>query len=162
MEIAKKEKKVKEPKVKVLTVELVSYSIKAVIPTGSYANIQPEIIVKAKNLEEASAFVLPHIDMLYRKYAPSLLPVVDLKKEIAKPTVITTGEIKPESFSENTGTTISVSAPFMKAEQAIGSCLSPEALQLIESQISKSVKLNNEEKFALLKLVEIKATELNK
>ena len=155
------------------TVELVSYSIKAVIPTGSYANIQPEIIVKAKNLDEAATYVIPHINKLFREFlnkgdrpetfAVSQSVVSELEKARATPTVMTTATSgAPEAVITATSGTpyIEPTTAFKKAEQAVGSCLSSEALQLIEGQISKSVKLTSEEKFALLKLVEIKATEL--
>jgi hypothetical protein len=50
------------------TAKLISYAIKAVIPTGPYANIQPEIHVSAGTIEEAAAFVIPHLDELFEKY----------------------------------------------------------------------------------------------
>lgn len=50
------------------TVTLMNYTIKAVIPTGPYANVQPEITVQAPSLDEAKDYVLPHIDALFEKY----------------------------------------------------------------------------------------------
>lgn len=59
------EKKVeaREPKFK-----LVTYKIHAIIPTGMYSNIQPEITVEAKTLEQAERAVMPHIEALFLKY----------------------------------------------------------------------------------------------
>lgn len=167
--IVKEAKEYKKVKVTAPVVELVSYSIKAVIPTGSYANIQPEIIVKAKSLEEADRFVMPYIRRLYQEYAPSVLPqvtyavsqspVVEMKKAMETPTVMTTAESLPH---EPVTTVTEATAPFLKAEQALNGCKTQEALTLIEQQISKSVKLSKDEKFALLKLVSLKADEFFK
>jgi len=55
-------------KVSTPTVTLMNYTIKAVIPTGPYANVQPEITVQAPSLDEAKDYVLPHIDALFEKY----------------------------------------------------------------------------------------------
>lgn len=48
---------------------LKEYTLKATIPTGSYANIQPEITVEAESLEEAHAIVMPHIKGLFQQYS---------------------------------------------------------------------------------------------
>lgn len=61
-------KKIKAPEVTAPIVELVSYSIKMVIPTGQYANIQPEIIVKSTSVEEAHRFIAPHMNKLWKEY----------------------------------------------------------------------------------------------
>jgi DNA-directed RNA polymerase subunit L len=66
-------------------VELVQYTIKAVIPTGPYANIQPEIIVKASSLEQAEAYVIPHInklfgDFLNKSERREVVPTVTVKE----------------------------------------------------------------------------------
>ena len=49
-------------------VELISYSMKMVIPTGNYANIQPEIVVKAGTVEEAHDYIAPHFNKLWKEY----------------------------------------------------------------------------------------------
>jgi len=154
-----KERKNREKKVNTPTVELISYEIKAVIPTGSYANIQPCIIVKARNLEEADRFVMPYIRNLYQQYAPSVLPqvtyavsqspVTEMGKEFTAAVTTTTEEVKSTTAFEN-------------AEKALSGCQNPEVLRLIERKISKSPKLTHDEKFALLKMVATKATELDK
>jgi hypothetical protein len=133
-----KVKKSKEPKVETPT--LVSYTIKAVIPTGPYANIQPEIVVHAKSLEEASKFVMPYIDGLFTDYLnvsertrPKVTMVV---REAKEPEVK-----KPVNLGE--------SEPSKKARTAIETCNSLEALALIVDRIAKSEKLSPLEKLNL-------------
>lgn len=60
-----KEKKVNAPK---SSVELVSFGVKATIPVMTFGNIQPEIVVKAKTIDEAIAFAMPVIDNLFDTY----------------------------------------------------------------------------------------------
>ena len=62
------EKEVETPKAPKSTVKLISYTMKAVIPTGPYANIQPEITITASSLQEAQDYIVPHLDGLYEKY----------------------------------------------------------------------------------------------
>lgn len=50
------------------TVELISFGIKATIPVMVFGNIQPEIVVKAKTVEEAQAYALPIIEKLFETY----------------------------------------------------------------------------------------------
>ena len=52
------------------------------------------------------------------------------------------------------------SVALLKATQAIESCLSLDALELIESQVIKSVKLSHEDKEALMPLLSQKAIDL--
>lgn len=61
-----------------------SYKFSATIPTGQYANIQPEIELEGEiNLADASGFALEHISDLFKKY--SSLPLVEKDiKEIIK------------------------------------------------------------------------------
>ena len=63
-----KTKKVKKEKVIKPAVTMISYSIKMVIPTGQYANIQPEIVVSAGTPEEAERFIAPHMNKLWKEY----------------------------------------------------------------------------------------------
>lgn len=49
--------------------ELVSFAVKATIPTQMYGNIMPEIVIKAKSIEEARAVLMPAIESLYSAYA---------------------------------------------------------------------------------------------
>jgi hypothetical protein len=139
---AKKEKieKVVQPKT-----ELVSYSMRMVIPTGNYANIQPEIVVKSTSIEEAHDFIAPHMNKLWKEYY-----MISERRVETKP-VAPKVEATPVS-----------SVAFIKASQAITSCLSMEALELIKTQIEKSVKLTAEDKPALLKSLALRAQELTK
>ena len=49
-------------------VTLQSYSVRMVIPTGSYANIQPEIVVKTTDMDIAHDFIAPHMNKLWKEY----------------------------------------------------------------------------------------------
>lgn len=45
------------------------FTIKATIPTGSYANIQPEITVETESVEEAKSIAMPHIKSMFAEYS---------------------------------------------------------------------------------------------
>ncbi len=88
--VLKGSKVVKEPKFK-----LVSYTMKAVIPTGQYANIQPEITVEAKTLEQAERAVMPYIETLFARYRDGgVKPIEPVRPVVApvaqKPPIATT------------------------------------------------------------------------
>ena len=166
------DKVVKTPKVKVPKYKLISYTVKATIPTGMYANIQPEITVEAVSLEVAERAVMPHIEALFAKYREGDRP--QLKKEDVKPgvvlvipptlppqhtpetmqPVVKTGDVTPETVA-TTEPAIVLTVPFTRAKTAIESCTSIEGLALIEDQVGKSVKLIDSEK-------QILATEILK
>jgi alcohol dehydrogenase class IV len=159
-------KKIKEEKPTVKsTVKLISYSIKAVIPTGMYANIQPEIIVSAGSISEAESVVLPYIDNLFEKYQEDSRDG-KMAKFLAKTPIkssVTSTEIPPK-ISPVTGTqqvVNPVSEAFAKAKKAIDSAMSIEAIQLIEEQIHKSTKLTADEKPVLLTQILLKRKELD-
>jgi len=176
-------------------VEMLSYSIKMVIPTVEFGNIQPEIIVKAGSVEAAHDFIIPHMNKLWKEYylvdgkrpkAPTPTPVVKPIPAVetlivttptpAYETVSTTEpNVKIVSDSSNPSLITSeqidnppVSTPpppssvaLVKATQAIESCMSLEALQLIINQVKISVKLTEEDKKILEPLLANKEIELN-
>jgi hypothetical protein len=174
------------------TVELVSYSIKMVIPTGAYANIQPEIIVKSKSIEDAHNYIAPHMNKLWKEYflinerrPEPVKPVVNTSPAPVSGggTTPTTSTVAPEPVKTQTEMVIETfggheiggkvpagvpsnvpgpdsSVALLKATQAIESCLSLDALELIESQVIKSVKLSHEDKEALMPLLSKKAIDL--
>jgi hypothetical protein len=183
----KKTKKAPKPKMrksatkKAPSVKMVTYSIKMTIPTAAYANIIPEIVVKGGSIEEAHNFVIPHMNRLWKEYY--------LVNERRAETNVGTGPgvyfapspidkhpAYKDNISSTTGTpimTISddgkiVPAPpassvaLIKATKAIESCLSLEALDIIDKQVANSVKLTDEDKAALLPLMEQKYAELDK
>jgi hypothetical protein len=149
----------KKPKV-----ELVSYSIKMTIPTGQYANIIPEIVVKAGTVEQAHDFIAPHFNKLWKEYylvserRPEVKPVTTQYPPLQK---------NPTSTATNaTPTTPETASPassvaFTKASQAIASCLSTEALEIISKQVIVSTKLTAEDKLALAEPIATKLKELN-
>lgn len=137
--------KINQPKTKKEVkprVKLISYTLKAVIPTGQYANIQPEITVQAQTIGEAYAFITPHLEGLYKEYHY-------LNNQVAQP-------------SENIGQpTKDPSTSFIKANNAIESCMTKEALEIVKAQVHKSVKLTDDEKLVLIKVMTEKYSELD-
>lgn len=147
-------------------IEMVSYSIKMTIPTGQYANIQPEIVVKANNPEDAHKYIAPHMNKLWKEYfmisekkekvieKPKMVPVanhIDRKDAVEnQPTVEPVEETSPVS-----------DVAMVKATQAIQSCKSKDALDLIIRQIGVSTKLTEQNKKDLLPLVEARSQEIN-
>ncbi len=150
-------------------VYLVSYEMKAVIPTGMYANIQPCIIVEAETLEDAERVVMPHIERLFAKYregqgALNVKTVARQPEIVENPanpkevTFIPSNTVKELSNRQPDATqdvpvevqqTITLTVPFTRASSAINSCMSLEALQLVADQVERSEKLIDSEKVDL-------------
>ena len=127
--------KVKKPPVeKKETVKLISYTIRAVIRTGEYTNIAPEIVVEARTISDAEEILLPHIESLFDKYLNFTEKPREVKKEASEPK------------KEVSNTT---SEAFEKAKSAIDNCMTVEALDLIEKKINESEKLTNRDKLDL-------------
>ena len=76
---------IKKPKFK-----LISYTLKAVIPVGQYANIQPEVTVQASSIEAAERAVMPYIETLFAKYRDGgvkpIEPVAPVTSKFTPPT----------------------------------------------------------------------------
>ena len=153
--------------------QILSYAIKMVIPTVQYGNIQPEIIVKANSVDEAHDFIVPHMNKLWKEYylvdgrrptpTPAPAPVIT---PVNNGTTTTTAPPAPVVTTYTTVPTPEKQPPpssvaFVKATQAINSCMSAEALQLIIDQVYVSVKLTDEDKINLSPLLEEKLKELN-
>jgi hypothetical protein len=136
------------------TVKLVSYTMKSTIPTGNYENIQPEITVTASNLIEAHKYCMDFIVSLHRQFS------INAERGPVIATPPTPENIKT-TVPQNNSTATESSPSFNKAKQAIDSCLTPEALNLIAEQVNKSVKLNDQEKGLLLELATAKTAEFN-
>jgi len=140
-------------------VTMISYSIKMVIPTGQYANIQPEIVVKAGTPEEAEAYIAPHMNKLWKEYfmvSERPKPVVEQKIPVPEAQKGVPGVQVPVNQMPPTS-----SVAFGKASSAIASCLSIPALDIITAQIQKSVKILEEEKPKLIEQALLKQKELN-
>jgi len=174
-----------KPKAKVT---LVSYAIKMTIPTGQYANIQPEIVVKTTNVEDAHDYIAPHMNKLWKEYylcnerrpevkpkpappapAPVITPVAPVAPvapapaitPATAPAVDNTARIVGALTEPVAAPAVAVQAPpssvaYTKANQAIESCLSVDALKLISDQVVISTKLTEEDKELLLPLMEAK------
>lgn len=154
METAKPKKEKKSSAKPVATekkVELISYSMKMVIPTGNYANIQPEIVVRAGTVEEAHDYIAPHFNKLWKEYY-----LVSERRPEVKTTAPAPVPMPPPNQMPPAS-----SVAFTKASQAIASCLSLEALEIIRKQIGTSVKLTDDDKGNLIPLLEVKEKELN-
>lgn len=180
--------KIKSPvkKVKVPKFKLITYTIKAVIPTGMYANIQPEVTVQAESIEVAERAVMPHIEALFAKYreggspvatpqpakpvAPAVASPVTVSADVPTPMpVVKSGKVDskipkaPETVIvvAPAPPTIIMTVPFTRAKGAIDSCMSKDALKLVADQIEKSVKLIPNEKNELNGLIKAKAAQLD-
>jgi hypothetical protein len=160
--------------------KFVSFSVRAVIPTQQYGNLQPEITVEAPSYEEARAFVMPLIEDLYRQYAESrpgfLGKVVETEKVVATaPTAAPAGSPAPQGTtnawnkpaSNQSAQTPPVDTssiikpkPVLKAEKAINLAVTDEAAALIQDQIEKSVKIPAEYKPDLITKVLEKRSSL--
>jgi hypothetical protein len=146
MKSAKKEKVSKPQGEQNPKVELISYSMKMVIPTGNYANIQPEIVVKAGTVEDAHNYIAPHMNKLWKEYY-----LISERRPEVKPVAPTPVTPEPPASS----------VAFTKASQAVASCLSAEALEIISKQVLVSTKLTAEDKLALAEPIANKFKELN-
>lgn len=56
-----------------MSINLKQFSVKATIPTGAYANIQPEITVEAETMEQASDYAMPFIQKMFNDYSDTQL-----------------------------------------------------------------------------------------
>lgn len=181
--VAVKPPKKTSPRVAKPLVELVSYAIKMVIPTGQYANIQPEIIVKSGSIEDAHNYIAPHMNKLWKEYylvnerrpepvsiAPSA-PVGTMGTTGTVPSQTTIDTVINTFGGKEIGGKVPVNTPsnipgpessvaLIKATQAIESCMSLDALELIEQQVLKSVKLSHEDKESLMPLLNQKGIDL--
>ncbi len=164
--------------------KLVSYTIKAVIPTGQYANIQPEVTVEAETIEHAERAVMPHIEAMFAKYRDGGVKNIEPLRMVVTPVVVSPKctepvpmakmpdvQLNPISLPTNkapiqnitaptSAPEITLSVPFNRAKGAIDSCTSPEALKLVSDQIEKSTKLIDSEKIELKKFISDKADKI--
>lgn len=152
--------------VKKASASLVSYSIKMVIPTGNYANIQPEIIVTAGTIEEAHDYIAPHMNKLWKEYYLCNERRPEVNKVVPVAPVVVATPVAPVETKEVEDAGVLPPSPvssvaFGKAMQAVTSCLGLDALELIEKQVHISSKLTEEDKTTLYPLIDAKRLELN-
>ena len=154
-------------------VEMVSYSIEMTIPTGAYANIKPSIVVKGGSIDEAHSFIAPHMNKLWKEYfmvnerrpePPKTQPIGGDTDNTTYPTQAQIDTLV-KTFDGKVIDKVPAQPPessvaFIKASQAIDSCLSLEALDLIQTQVIKSVKLTHEDKEMLMPMLEKKSISL--
>lgn len=137
----------KKPKVK-----LMSYTIKAFIPTGPYSNVQPEITVEASSIPEANEYVLPEIDKLFDLYLNKSEKRTESSVTVTKDIPVTPKVEAPVVKSET----------FLKAENAINNAQQKEVLVIIIDQILASKRLDETEKQELIGLVGVRKVALEK
>ena len=150
-------------------VKLVSYTLKATISTGEYENIQPEITVKAKDIEIAHKYAMDFINSIYNKLSKNAIKIANNDTTIIGTCSVMKCEVKTEekpvetvSSDKDVETIIYDSPAYLKASQAVKSCVTSESLALVKEQIGKSVRLNQKEKDMLLSnIVTLKEKELN-
>lgn len=109
-----------------------SFTIKATIPTGAYANIQPEIVVNDVTFDDIEKIIMPKIDEMFVKYHN----FCDNIKNIP------TAPVVPSTPTE--------SVAFITAKNALTSAKSPEAKLAVQEQIKVSKKLTQDEITKLL------------
>lgn len=169
----KKKKVAKIPFKKAGPVKFTSFTFGATIPTQSFGNVQPHITVEALNYEDAAAFALPKIEALYEKYCevrPEFMGRITVTEKVVTAAVPkedkkespTSMEVVTPSKQESTQTAPapSKSPSVEKAEKAIGLAMSEDAVNVIQDQIEKSVKIDKEDKPALFTLCLKKKKEL--
>lgn len=110
-----------------------SFTIKATIPTGAYANIQPEITVNDVTFDDIEKLIMPKIDEMFVKYHN----FCDNIKNIP-----TTAKVISQEPTESVG--------FITAKNALTSAKSPEAKLAVQQQIGVSKKLTQDEITKLL------------
>jgi len=71
--------------------KLINFTMKAVIPTGAYANLQPEITVEAQTLQEAHEYVMPYIEHMYQTYTDYVVHSIQKKTQAVVTTTINNG-----------------------------------------------------------------------
>ena len=175
--VAKKAVAEKKVVVKKSAVQLVSFSVTAIIPTQQYGNIQPTITVTAPSIAEAWEVVKPVIDGIYLDYAESqprgraffVAPKITEETRIiekavtavtAVPAVVPTPVAVPVSVVAPAPAPVVAPAPvasvaeksesFKKAARAISLALGHPALDMIRAQIESSIKIDPSDKPELI------------
>jgi len=172
--VAKKAVAEKKVVVKKSAVQLVSFSVTAIIPTQQYGNIQPTITVTAPSIEEAREVVMPALESIYLAYAESVprgkaffvAPKITEETRIiekavtAVPAVVPTPVAVPVSVVAPAPAPVVAPAPvasvaeksesFKKAARAISLALGHPALDMIRAQIESSIKIDPSDKPELI------------
>lgn len=166
-------------------VKLTSFTVRMTIPIQQYGNVQPEITVTAPNIESALNEVMPVMEKLYQTYAepsregkipaffnkanvtvtekkvdPETVPAP--KAEVTAPVAPKTEAPAPAKEEEKVVDGPAEKTPaYLKAENAIATSMSTEALDKVGEAIEKSVKISDDVKHFLIIAVLKKHKELN-
>ncbi len=148
------------------TVEFVSFTFGATIPTQAFGNVEPHIEVRAASFEEARDFAVPKIEEFYRQYCdikPGFLgKITETVKDIAPPTAAPTPAAPAKEAPEAPAAATAPAKPeaVLKAEKAISLVATLDAATMVQDQIEKSVKIPAEFKPELYTLVLKRRKEL--
>ncbi len=118
--------------------------MKAVIATGQYENIQPEITVEATTLEQAHELVMPYIKSLHNQFSVNAVKQATVKTEptpAPMPTMTVTEATIPTALYERT----IMSEPAIVAINATKATSDPVVLAQLKSKILASTKIPQEE-----------------
>jgi len=146
----------------------VSFKMSAIIRTGEYQSVTPEIFVEGGTLDEAEALVTGHIDALMAKYnncmvvkpvVRTVTPVVTVPVvkpvtvvPVAVATVPVTSDIsktEPVADMKKEQTAGAVSSSYDRATKAVESAVTKEALELLKTQVDNSKNLSVTERQVL-------------
>jgi hypothetical protein len=144
------------PKAPKETVELVTYTMKAVIPTGQYANIQPEITVKATSIAYAEEVCMNHIKHLFDEYSDFSRETIQRQRDsVAGVQVIVPKQ--PVKEDKKPVAPVTPQAPekssYELAESKIASSNDKGALLLLQNKINASKKLTEDEQATLRAMI---------
>lgn len=140
-----KKETIKPKTIKTTTPKLISFTMKAVIATGQYENIQPEITIEAETLEQAHDIIMPYIKSLHNQFsvnAPKPAPTPAPMKPQQAPQPAPTAEVVPEVTVE---TTEALSEPAMVAINATKATNDPVVLAQLKAKILASTKIPQNE-----------------
>jgi hypothetical protein len=171
-ETAEKKTTQVQTEVKLTKVKLINYTIKAVIPTGPFGNIQPEITVSANSIEDAQAIVFAHIETLFKTYLDFTVPkpaaptvgvvgvsslndqiqTVAPKVQPVGATVSSNGQTEPMNVVK--GPVEELSDAFKAAAKAISGARTEKAIVMFGEQIGISIRLMAKEKSQLFGIMQ--------
>jgi hypothetical protein len=147
----------KETKINVASTEkkiktaLFTYTMKVVIPTGVYENIQPEITMQGTNLDEMKDFLMAHIESIKAQYGVNR-DVSANGITVAMPKVTLSKDSAPKKEVAQSSYEI--------AQQRVSLLDTKEALLLLQTKIEISQKLTAEEKELLIASIKEKVKGL--
>lgn len=149
--------------------KFVSFSFGATIPTGGFGNVKPTIEVTAASYEDARDFVIPKIEELYEKFCdvkPAYMGKITETVKVVVPPAAEVAATTKEEGDPSKDVAVDAAKPqseaVRKAEKAISLAMTEDAVNVIQDQIEKSVKIDAADKPMLYTLCLKKKKELKK